>query len=75
METQQVTVRSLSVLRGPNLYAYMPVLHAVMDIAARFWKKRAKEQRQIRREELHAKAQSKGAILSWRLCVKDLLGD
>lgn len=32
METQQVTVRSLRVLRGPNLYAYMPVLHAVMDI-------------------------------------------
>ena len=32
METHPVTVRSLRVLRGPNLYAYMPVLHAVMDI-------------------------------------------
>ena len=32
METHLVTVRSLRVLRGPNLYAYMPVLHAVIDI-------------------------------------------
>jgi cyanophycin synthetase len=32
METHSVTVRSVRVLRGPNLYAYMPVLHAVMDI-------------------------------------------
>jgi cyanophycin synthetase len=32
MEAHPVTVRSLRVLRGPNLYAYMPVLHAVMDI-------------------------------------------
>jgi cyanophycin synthetase len=27
-----VTVRSIRALRGPNLYAYMPVLHIVMDI-------------------------------------------
>ncbi len=32
LETHGVTVRSLRVLRGPNLYAYMPVLHLVMDI-------------------------------------------
>src|SRR5258708_25953653 len=32
MQTHGVTVRSLRVLRGPNLYAYMPVLHVVMDI-------------------------------------------
>ncbi len=27
-----MTVRSLHFLRGPNLFAYMPVIHAVMDI-------------------------------------------
>lgn len=32
METHGVTVRSIRVLRGPNLYAYMPVLQIVMDI-------------------------------------------
>jgi len=32
MESHPVSVRSLRVLRGPNLYAYVPVLHAVMDI-------------------------------------------
>jgi cyanophycin synthetase len=32
MHTHDVTVRSMRVLRGPNLYAYKPVLHAVMDI-------------------------------------------
>jgi len=32
MKTHGVDVRSLRVLRGPNLYAYMPVLHIVMDI-------------------------------------------
>ncbi|MCC7445898.1 MAG: cyanophycin synthetase [Anaerolineae bacterium] len=32
MKTHGVDVRSLRVLRGPNLFAYMPVLHIVMDI-------------------------------------------
>ncbi|MBC7814990.1 MAG: cyanophycin synthetase, partial [Burkholderiales bacterium] len=32
MDTHGVTVRSTRVLRGPNLYAYMPVIHVVMDI-------------------------------------------
>lgn len=32
MQTHGVTVRSVSALRGPNLYAYMPVLHVVIDI-------------------------------------------
>ncbi|HEX2913000.1 MAG TPA: cyanophycin synthetase [Chloroflexia bacterium] len=32
METHGVTVRSIKVLRGPNLYAYMPVLKIIMDI-------------------------------------------
>lgn len=34
METDHndVVVRSLRALRGPNVYAYMPVLHAVLDI-------------------------------------------
>ncbi|HXV97360.1 MAG TPA: cyanophycin synthetase, partial [Anaerolineae bacterium] len=32
METDQVKVRELRVLCGPNIYAYMPVLHIVMDI-------------------------------------------
>ena len=32
METHGVHVRSIRVLRGPNLFAYMPVLHIVMDI-------------------------------------------
>ena len=32
METHSVTVRSIRVLRGPNLYAYMPVLKITLDI-------------------------------------------
>ena len=32
METHGVTVRSIRALRGPNLHAYMPVLHIVLDI-------------------------------------------
>src|SRR5687768_10819936 len=32
METHGVTVQQIRVLRGPNLYAYIPVLHIVMDI-------------------------------------------
>lgn len=32
METHGVHVRSIRALRGPNIYAYMPVLHIVMDI-------------------------------------------
>jgi cyanophycin synthetase len=32
METHGVTVRSIRVLRGPNLYAYMPVLLITIDI-------------------------------------------
>jgi cyanophycin synthetase len=32
METHGVTVRSFKFLRGPNLYAYMPVMHVIMDI-------------------------------------------
>ncbi len=32
MNTHGVTVRNIRALRGPNLYAYMPVLHIVMDI-------------------------------------------
>lgn len=32
METPAVTIRSTRALRGPNLYAYMPVLHIVLDI-------------------------------------------
>src|SRR5690606_5894665 len=31
-ETHGVKIRHVRVLRGPNLYAYMPVLHVVMDI-------------------------------------------
>jgi cyanophycin synthetase len=31
MRSDDVTVRSVRVLRGPNLYAYMPVLHIVLD--------------------------------------------
>lgn len=31
-ESHNVYVRSIQVLRGPNLYAYMPVLHIVMDV-------------------------------------------
>lgn len=34
METHGVVVRSLKVLRGPNLYAYKPVLEVIMDIGA-----------------------------------------
>jgi cyanophycin synthetase len=33
MDTTNVTVRSIRALRGPNLYAYMPVLHIVLDTA------------------------------------------
>ena len=32
MDTHGVTVRSIRVLRGPNLYAYMPIFHVVLDI-------------------------------------------
>ena len=32
MSSADVTVRSVRVLRGPNLYAYMPVLHIVLDV-------------------------------------------
>ncbi len=32
METHGVHVRSIRALPGPNLYAYMPVLHIIMDI-------------------------------------------
>lgn len=32
METHGVKVRSIRTLRGPNLFAYKPVLHIVMDI-------------------------------------------
>src|SRR5262245_35397129 len=32
METHRVTIRNLRVLRGPNLYAYMPVLKITLDI-------------------------------------------
>jgi cyanophycin synthetase len=32
MQTHGVTVQQLKVLRGPNLYAYMPILHIVLDI-------------------------------------------
>ena len=31
MRSDDVVVRSVRVLRGPNLYAYMPVLHIVLD--------------------------------------------
>lgn len=32
METHGIMVHNIRVLRGPNLYAYMPVLQIVMDI-------------------------------------------
>jgi len=32
MQTHDVTVRMIRVLRGPNLYAYMPVIQVVLDI-------------------------------------------
>src|SRR5215212_9664314 len=32
MSAADITVRSVRVLRGPNLYAYMPALHIVLDI-------------------------------------------
>ncbi|HSH83326.1 MAG TPA: cyanophycin synthetase [Herpetosiphonaceae bacterium] len=32
MEAYGVTIRSMRALRGPNLYAYMPVLNIVLDI-------------------------------------------
>src|SRR5947209_20528671 len=32
METLGVTIRSIRALHGPNLYAYMPVFHVVLDI-------------------------------------------
>ncbi len=34
MDTHGVTVRRLRFLRGPNLHAYMPVMHITLDIAA-----------------------------------------
>src|SRR5919199_461814 len=34
VETHGVTVRSIRALRGPNLYAYIPVLHIVLDIGS-----------------------------------------
>jgi hypothetical protein len=32
METHGVTVRSMRLLHGPNLYAYGPVMQIVLDI-------------------------------------------
>lgn len=32
MDTNGVQVRSIKALKGPNLYAYMPVLHIVLDV-------------------------------------------
>ena len=32
MDTHGVTIRSVRALREPNRFAYMPVLHAVLDI-------------------------------------------
>src|SRR5436190_13235503 len=32
METHDVTVRQVRALCGPNLYAYLPVLHITLDI-------------------------------------------
>ncbi len=32
METHGVTVRSVRALRGPNVFAYMPVLHIMLDV-------------------------------------------
>jgi cyanophycin synthetase len=32
MESHDVAIRALRVLRGPNLYAYMPVSHIILDI-------------------------------------------
>src|SRR5690606_23809100 len=32
METHGVTVRTIRILRGPNLFAYMPVLQITLDI-------------------------------------------
>ena len=32
MEAHGVTVRSVRALRGPNVFAYMPVLHIKLDI-------------------------------------------
>ena len=32
MQTHGVTVRELRVLRGPNIWAYMPALQIIMDI-------------------------------------------
>lgn len=32
MDGQEPTIRSINVLRGPNLYSYKPVLHVTMDI-------------------------------------------
>jgi cyanophycin synthetase len=34
MTTHDVTVQSIRVLRGPNLYAYMPVLQIIVDIGS-----------------------------------------
>lgn len=33
METHGVTVRTIRILRGPNLFAYMPVLQITLDLA------------------------------------------
>jgi cyanophycin synthetase len=32
MESHDIAIRAIRVLRGPNLYAYMPVLHIILDI-------------------------------------------
>jgi len=32
METHGIAIRAIRVLRGPNLYAYMPVLQITLDI-------------------------------------------
>jgi cyanophycin synthetase len=34
MDTQGITVRSIRVLRGPNVYAYLPVLQILLDIGS-----------------------------------------
>jgi cyanophycin synthetase len=34
MQTHGVTVRKMRILRGPNLYAYMPVVQAELDIGS-----------------------------------------
>ncbi|HSJ54302.1 MAG TPA: cyanophycin synthetase, partial [Anaerolineae bacterium] len=32
LDARSITIRNVQVLRGPNLYAYMPVIRAVMDV-------------------------------------------